>query len=291
MRKVEKWQVKDAVSLNLQITNREWHWLHLFYSNILTQLGKKLGLRQTVIATALVYYKRYYLKNSFAHTDSLLVIATCILLASKIEECPIHLKSIVDNMKSLMFGQSSSIGTVAYKDTQSNQPIQPNQSGDLHAHDCFPYDAANISEFEFYLLEELEFYLILHHPYSPLVTFVKEMGLEKTLLGPAWYVVNDAYKTYIPLIQPPHIIALAAIYVVGVLHEELLIPEDGNTGQKVDLASYFAKLDVDMEEVVRVSSDILLVYQEMEVYQPSLVADILVKMRGKNGLVRPFVPS
>lgn len=49
-------------------------------------LGEQLKLRQQVIATATVYFKRFYARNSLKSIDPLLLAPTCIFLASKVEE-------------------------------------------------------------------------------------------------------------------------------------------------------------------------------------------------------------
>lgn len=41
---------------------------------------------------------------------------------------------------------------------------------------------------EFYLLEELDFYLVVYHPYRSLKNYIKQMKLEETTLQMAWYV-------------------------------------------------------------------------------------------------------
>ena len=43
--------------------------------------------RQQVIATATLYYKRFYARNSLKSIDSLLMAPTCLYLAHKTEEC------------------------------------------------------------------------------------------------------------------------------------------------------------------------------------------------------------
>lgn len=43
-------------------------------------------MKQQVIATATVYFKRFYARNSIKCIDPLLLAPTCILLASKVEE-------------------------------------------------------------------------------------------------------------------------------------------------------------------------------------------------------------
>ena len=49
-------------------------------------LGEELKLRQQVIATAIVYFKRFYARNSLKCVDPLLMAPTAIFLASKVEE-------------------------------------------------------------------------------------------------------------------------------------------------------------------------------------------------------------
>lgn len=49
-------------------------------------LGESLKLRQQVIATATVYFKRFYARNSLKCIDPLLLAPTSIFLASKVEE-------------------------------------------------------------------------------------------------------------------------------------------------------------------------------------------------------------
>lgn len=49
-------------------------------------LGEQLKLRQQVIATATVYFKRFYARNSLKCIDPLLLAPTAVFLASKVEE-------------------------------------------------------------------------------------------------------------------------------------------------------------------------------------------------------------
>lgn len=49
-------------------------------------LGEQLKVKQQVIATAIVYFKRFYVRNSFKCIDPLLLAPTCVFLASKVEE-------------------------------------------------------------------------------------------------------------------------------------------------------------------------------------------------------------
>lgn len=72
-----------------------------FREKVITKLGKKLQLRQKVIATATVFFRRFYLKNSYCETDPFIVIAACCYVAAKAEESPIHIKTVMTESRTL----------------------------------------------------------------------------------------------------------------------------------------------------------------------------------------------
>ncbi|KAG0274355.1 hypothetical protein BGZ95_009872 [Linnemannia exigua] len=186
------WRVAEAMREDLEHINIDTLTkIKMWYYNIIGKIGKRLQFRQQVVATAIVYFKRFYTKNSMRSTDPSLVAATCIYLACKIEECPQHIKHIIQEMKHALV----------------------NLGG-------FDYDMSKVAEFEFYLLEELEFYLIVYHPYRDLTLIAKDLKLEESNLQTAWFVLNDSYRTDVCLFYAPHMIALAALYIICVVHAE-----------------------------------------------------------------------
>jgi cyclin C len=68
----------------------------------ITKFGKKLHLRQRVIATAIVFFKRFYLKSSYCDTHPMLVVAACCYVASKAEESPVHIKTVVSEARQFL---------------------------------------------------------------------------------------------------------------------------------------------------------------------------------------------
>ncbi|KAF9323998.1 hypothetical protein BG006_000946 [Podila minutissima] len=185
--------------------------IKMWYYNIIGKIGKRLQFRQQVVATAIVYFKRFYTKNSIRSTDPSLVAATCIYLACKIEECPQHIKHIITEMKG------------ALASTRHNSPYLGG----------FDYDTSKLAEFEFYLLEELEFYLIVYHPYRDLTLIAKDLKLEESNLQTAWFVLNDSYRTDVCLLYAPHMIALAALYIICVVHAERFVDNTSNSTSTV----------------------------------------------------------
>jgi cyclin C len=72
--------------------------VHIFYKSCMQKVAKKMQLRQQIIATALAYYSRYFLKNGLCDKmspDPLLVGISCLYLAAKIEEFPMLIQNFV----------------------------------------------------------------------------------------------------------------------------------------------------------------------------------------------------
>jgi cyclin-C len=84
-------------------------------SIVISKLGKKLQLGQRVIATATVFFRRFYLKNSYCETDPFLVVTACCYVASKAEETPVHVKTVVLGARTLFAGKIlNTLGTFTY---------------------------------------------------------------------------------------------------------------------------------------------------------------------------------
>ena len=72
-------------------------------------LGKRLTLRQCVIATATVFFRRFYVENLYCETDPFIVIAACCYVAAKTEESPVHIKNVVSESRVTYFPHSISV--------------------------------------------------------------------------------------------------------------------------------------------------------------------------------------
>ena len=59
--------------------------------------------------------------------------------------------------------------------------------------------------------------LIVHHPYRDLTELQTTLGLSQEEVSLAWSIVNDHYYTDLPLIHPPHVIAVTAAFLAVVL--------------------------------------------------------------------------
>lgn len=68
------------------LTEEEYQKIFIFFSSMIQMIGEQLKLRQQVVATATVYFKRFYARNSLKCIDPLLLAPTTVFLASKVEE-------------------------------------------------------------------------------------------------------------------------------------------------------------------------------------------------------------
>lgn len=151
----------------------------------ITKLCKRLGLRQTVVSTAIVFFRRFYLRNSYCDTDrcvwcslvtvrvltlallSALVAAACCYVGAKAEETPIHIKSAVAEARVVFNG--------ALRFVRRRARLTFSARADMGL-SSFPSDNTKLAEMEFYLIEELDFHLIIFHPYRSLIQLTGRDG-------------------------------------------------------------------------------------------------------------------
>lgn len=199
-------RVADSNKIDQQFFTRpELFAIKSNYVSVLQALGKRLRLRQSVIATAMVYFWRFCLNNSFTlspdcHPDW--IAPTCLSLACKVEECP--LPADVSVLAKALLSLS--------KDPTLHFGISVDQTF-----------MSRVMKNEFVLMEALNSELLVFHPYHDLLAFVVDFAdhaaipldneqIESlTLL--AWNIVNDSFRCEACLLFAPYDIALAALFL------------------------------------------------------------------------------
>ncbi|KAK9726600.1 hypothetical protein RND81_05G226200 [Saponaria officinalis] len=190
-------------------------------SNYITKLAQNVKVRQRVVATAITYMRRVYTSRSLTEYDPRLLAPTCLYLAAKAEESTVQARLLVFYIKKL------------YPE-------------DIR----YRFEIKDILEMEMKILEALNYYLIVFHPYRSLTQFLEDAGM-MDLMQFTWGIVNDTYKMDLILIHPPHLIALACIYIASVSKEK-------------DSIAWFEELRVDMNVVKNISMEILDFYDSMK---------------------------
>ncbi|KAH7021216.1 cyclin-C [Microdochium trichocladiopsis] len=164
----------------------QWRHLSIYFNQQLHRLAKRLNCRQQAVATAQLYIKRFYCKVEIRRTNPYLVLTTALYLACKMEECPQHIRIVVQEARTMYS-------------------------------DLLTVDTSRLGECEFFLISEMSSHLIVHQPYRTLTQLQTEFALSQEEISLALSVINDHYMTDLPLHYPPHIVALTAILLSLVL--------------------------------------------------------------------------
>lgn len=173
--------------------------MRIYLHTLLVKLARRLNVRQIALASAEVYLTRFLVRVLLKEVNIYLLVTTSLYVACKIEECPQHIRLIISEARNLW-------------------------------PEYIPHDVTKLAEFEFYLIEEMDLYLFLHHPYRSLLqmrdfflTNKEHFGFTLTddELQHSWSLINDSYITDLHLLFPPHIIAVAAVYITMVLKKNL----------------------------------------------------------------------
>ena len=262
----------------------------------LVKLGKRMAIRQQAIATAQVYIRRFYIKVPIRQTNPYIVMATALYLACKMEESPQHIRIVVSEARAIWSGSE----------------LLPTKPSFADQQDVIPLDVSKLGEFEFYLISEMNSQLIVHHPYRTLQELQATLNMAPDEVSLAWSVINDHYMTDLPLLNPPHIIAVTAIFLAltlkptqGGLQATVAtaaalsntpqlfkhtssadIRAPSVTSNKVqNFVAWLAEGEVDIKEVVDCSQEIISLYEILEQYKETTCKEQVAVCMKKRGLI------
>lgn len=152
-------------------------------------------------------------------------------------------------------------------------------------------------------------YLIVHHPYRTLTELMTSVfGMSSEECNTASQVVNDTCVTDLPLIYPPHILALTAIFLTVALKPSLSQTSALAAGSSIgsgnaltsgaqfsvsggqlkinNMVNWFAESKVDMEAIIDCTQEIISLYEVWESYMSTekVCRDQLAKLVKTRGL-------
>lgn len=162
-------------------------------------------------------------------------------------------------------------------------------------------DVSTIGECEFTLISEMNSQLIVHHPYRSLQDLqANHYQLTQEEHSLAWSIINDHYLTDLPLIHPPHVIAITAMTLAVLLkpvqggpppqlHAAGLTSAMQNLGNARGgpspasprvhkLVDWLAEGSVDIEAVVECCQEIISLYDVWETYNEKMCKEQLSKI-------------
>lgn len=266
--------VDSTTTKNIPITHRDLHYdkdynLRIYCYFLIMKLGRRLNIRQCALATAHVYLSRFLLRVSVREINLYLLVTTCVYLACKVEECPQYIRTLVSEARSLW-------------------------------PEFVPPDPTKVTEFEFYLIEELQSYLVVHHPYKAMEQIVSvlknppfELNVSQEELQNCWSLINDSYINDVHLTYPPHIIAVACLFITicirGRSSKDASTTSVSNMGDVAEIDSimiqvrdqqelfnrFVAESQVDLEEVMDTIQDLITLYDHWDKYHEPWIKFLL----------------
>ena len=179
--------------------------------NFITQVGIALKLDQITLATAAIYFQRFYMRHPLqigskgAHHYQ--VAATAVYVAYKSKENPRKMHELI-----------VAVSRVAQKD--------PNLVIDEQSKEFWKW-RETIQHHENLMLEVLCFDLDPGLPYPVLYEFLKYFNVQenKPLRNVSWSIVNDSFSTPLCLFVQPQSVAGSAMYL-ALRHVGLTLPDD-----------------------------------------------------------------
>jgi cyclin T len=238
--------------------------------SFMQEAGQRLGMPMQAIATAIVFFQRYFALRTVATPDRLDMATTALFLASKVEDMPKKLCDVICKTRRL---HDSVVGT------GTGAPIAESS----------PEYAAireRVLQLELELLKHLSFDMTVEHPYKTLVSFArklratsssmsaaaaaaaagadaaataasahereKEDAESRKLVQDAWNFVNDSLVTNLSLRFPPNLISIAALFLAHRRRKKIMtVPGD---------QPWWVVFGVSVEAVEQICQEILSIY-------------------------------
>ncbi|EDL37165.1 cyclin H, isoform CRA_b, partial [Mus musculus] len=110
----------------------------------------KPAMPRSVVGTACMYFKRFYLNNSVMEYHPRIIMLTCAFLACKVDEFNVSSPQFVGNLRESPLGQERAL--------------------------------EQILEYELLLIQQLNFHLIVHNPYRPFEGFLIDIKIALTAI-------------------------------------------------------------------------------------------------------------
>lgn len=208
--------------------------------HFITQVGISLKLDQITLATASIYFQRFYMRhplqigNKGVHHYQ--IAATSVYVAYKSKENPRKMHELI-----------VAVSRVAQKD--------PNLMIDDQSKEFWKW-RETIQHHENLMLEVLCFDLEPTLPYGILYDYLRWYNVQdnKRLRNIAWAVVTDSFTTILCLLVQPQSIAGAALYI-GLKHTGVKLP-DGDDGRP-----WYDVMALDTTEMAKVMDIMLTTYE------------------------------
>lgn len=172
--------------------------LRIYGCDLIQESGILLRLPQAVMATGQVLFHRFYCKKSFARFNVKRVAASCVWLASKLEESPRKARQIV-----LVFHRMEC--------RRENLPLEFFDTSSKKYADL----KQDLIRTERHLLKEMGFICHVEHPHKFISNYLATLGTPTELRQEAWNLANDSLRTTLCVRFKSEVVACGVVYAAA----------------------------------------------------------------------------
>lgn len=172
--------------------------LRIYGCDLIQESGILLRLPQAVMATGQVLFHRFYCKKSFARFNVKRVAASCVWLASKLEESPRKARQVL-NVFHRMECRRENL-PLEHLDTSSKKYV------DLKA---------DLIRTERHLLKEMGFICHVEHPHKFISNYLATLEAPAKLRQEAWNLANDSLRTTLCVRFKSEVVACGVVYAAA----------------------------------------------------------------------------
>ncbi|GAV71407.1 Cyclin_N domain-containing protein [Cephalotus follicularis] len=172
--------------------------LRIYGCDLIQESGILLKFSQAVMATGQVLFHRFYCKKSFARFDVKIVAASCLWLASKLEESPRKARQVI-----LVFHRIEC--------RRENLPIE---HLDLFSKK-FSDLRIELSRTERHILKEMGFVCHVEHPHKFISNYLVTLETPTELTQEAWNLANDSLRTTLCVRFKSEVVACGVVYAAA----------------------------------------------------------------------------
>ncbi|XP_050382288.1 cyclin-L1-1 [Argentina anserina] len=171
--------------------------LRIYGCDLIQESGILLRMPQAVMATGQVLFHRFYCKKSFTRFHVKKVAASCLWLASKLEECPKKARQVI-----IVFHRMEC--------RRENLPIehldpQSKEYSDLKV---------ELSKTERHILKEMGFICHVEHPHKFISNYLATFQSPE-LTQEAWNLANDSLRTTLCVRFKSEVVACGVVYAAA----------------------------------------------------------------------------
>ncbi|CAI9114078.1 OLC1v1014706C3 [Oldenlandia corymbosa var. corymbosa] len=172
--------------------------LRIYGCDLIQESGILLRLPQAVMATGQVLFHRFYCKKSFARFNVKRVAASCVWLASKLEESPRKARQVI-----LVFHRMEC--------RRENLPIEHLDTSVKKYVDL----KSDLVRTERHLLKEMGFICHVEHPHKFISNYLATLETPAELRQEAWNLANDSLRTTLCVRFKSEVVACGVVYAAA----------------------------------------------------------------------------